>query len=88
MDRCEFRLMDTEGADVFQTSSVAGVVTVLKNWRCILFSSFVNKVSREIIVSVDLNRLDPTDQTGLDSRPDRGRPARGRLVGPRCAAHI
>jgi len=39
-------------------------------------------------VSVDLHRLGPTDQTGFDSRPDRGRPARGRLVGPRRAAHI
>ena len=39
-------------------------------------------------VSVDLHRWGTTDQTGLDSRPDRERLARGRLVGPRRVAHI
>ena len=40
----------------------------------------------EEIVSIDLHHLGPTDQMDLDSRPDRGRSARGRLVGPHRAA--
>jgi len=37
-------------------------------------------------VSIDLHHLGPTDQMDPDSRPDRGRSAHGRLVGPRRAA--